>query len=361
MPERNGQPVTRRTAVRVVTIVALTCATLLSLSGSTITAPQSTPGTTKVMARIGLQGSTVMIIQRVLHLRVDGIYSPETTTAVRRWQQSHHLRATGVVDPTTWSQVIKVWVRMPAVGNDVSWPQCPKGMGIPSRLSHGLPMPPESSQLVLIGLTNGPAFYPNPCLASQTAWAKAHHMYTATYAITTYPTPSQVATYGSRGPYKGSSTMDALGNVGYATLANTGYAQAMFNIASMHAAGLHSRFMWVDVEPYPTAPWSKSTIANKAVVDGALSGYRSAGFAVGFYSTKGQWPEVLGSAAYGLPEWRTAGLRSASAAVGRCASTYSFQGGSAILVQWWGRSVDYNITCPSANTPAVVSAYFHRY
>ena len=53
----------------------------------------------------------------------------------------------------------------PLLGGDVSWPQCPKGMGIPEKRSEGLPMPDASARFVVIGLTNGPGFVANPCLA----------------------------------------------------------------------------------------------------------------------------------------------------------------------------------------------------
>ncbi|MDQ5841802.1 MAG: hypothetical protein M3537_11850, partial [Chloroflexota bacterium] len=236
-----------------------------------------------------------------------------TAPAVNVSERAHGLTATGGVDSPTGSKLKTVVADVPAIGNDISWPQCPKGTGIPSRRGQGQPMPPASAQFVVIGLTNGPAFFPNPCLATQTAWAKAHHVYTATYAMTTYPTAGQLATYGSMGPYVGTSLT--------AKLANTGYAQAQFNVASMRKAGLVSPFMWVDVEPYPVAPWSASKAGNKAVVDGALRGYRAAGFKVGLYSTVGAWPQVLGSARYGLPEWRTAGPRAKSVALGRCVSS----------------------------------------
>ena len=57
-------------------------------------------------------------------------------------------------------------------GGDVSWPNCPKGMGIPSRLSPGNPMPVSTASFVVVGLTNGPGWYPNPCLAAHVAWAR---------------------------------------------------------------------------------------------------------------------------------------------------------------------------------------------
>ena len=53
------------------------------------------------------------------------------------------------------------------LGGDVSWPQCPRGMGIPERPTMGLPMPLDSATYVVVGLTNGPGFFPNPCLADR--------------------------------------------------------------------------------------------------------------------------------------------------------------------------------------------------
>jgi len=167
-------------------------------------------------------------------------------------------------------------------------------------------------------LTNGPGFYPNPCLGTQTDWAKSHHVYTAVYAMTTYPTPAQVATYGLAGPYKGATWLPKL--------ANTGYAQAQFNVASMRAAGLVSPIVWVDVESYRVAPWSKSKTGNKAVLDGVLRGYKAAGLKVGVYSNPYLWNGVVGSARYRLPEWRTAGPRPKATAQTRCTGP-TFQGG----------------------------------
>ena len=38
----------------------------------------------------------------------------------------------------------------------------------------GLPLPPASSQFVVVGLTKGLPFTENPCLASQVAWARTN-------------------------------------------------------------------------------------------------------------------------------------------------------------------------------------------
>jgi hypothetical protein len=240
----------------------------------------------------------------------------------------------------------------PVVGNDISWPQCPKGMGIPGRRTEGKPMPPASSRFVVIGLTNGPAFYPNPCLESQVAFARTRHLYTAAYAMTTYPTKAQLDTYGRRGPYPGTDLL--------ARLRNTGYAQARFNVTNLRAARLTTPIIWVDVEPYPARAWSKSTAGNRAVVQGALWGYRKSGYRVGVYSTRYLWKTVVGSVRYGLPEWRATGHSNRATALASCKAE-SFQGGRAVLGQWVYRERDWNVLCPGYDTARALRTYFHKY
>lgn len=339
---------------RIVLVMVMMCAALVTLTASTISAAPAASAATTVVATIGSHGSTVVVIQRAVKASPDGIYGPLTAAAVRVWQRAHLLPATGVVDSITWAKLKPAPVRTypQLFGNDVSWPQCPKGLGIPSRPTEGKAMPPASAAFVVIGLTNGPGFYPNPCLGTQTDWAKSHRVYTAVYAMTTYPTPAQVATYGLAGPYKGATWLPKL--------ANTGYAQAQFNVASMRAAGLDSPIVWVDVESYRVAPWSKSKTGNKAVLDGVLRGYKAAGLKVGVYSNPYLWNGVVGSARYRLPEWRTAGPRPKATAQTRCTGP-TFQGGRAVLAQWTTKAMDYDLTCPGYSTPSALAAYFHKY
>jgi peptidoglycan hydrolase-like protein with peptidoglycan-binding domain len=223
-------------------------------------------------------------------------------------------------------------------GGDISWPNCPKGMGIPSRLSEGQPLPVATAAFALIGLTNGPGFTPNPCLAAQVAWASG--LWTSAYAMTTYPTALERATYGVSGPW---SAIDSIGQ-----LRNAGYAQALVNVAAMAATGLRVPFVWVDVEPYAVAPWSRSIDANREVVRGVVRGYEDSGYRVGFYSYERGWRTVVGAwrkPAY--PAWlpvghSTNGLALASA---RCASA-SFSGGEVLLAQWVDANRDQDVTCP---------------
>lgn len=243
---------------------------------------------------------------------------------------------------------------VPVKGADASWPNCPKGMGIPSRKSKGLPMPKKEARFVLLGLTNGPGFYPNPCLASQVAWAMKRGMWVGTYAMTTYPKPAQLREHGGTGPWAPTTRLDRL--------RNAGYAQAQFNLATMDRVGLARKFIWVDVEPYPVAPWSGSRTRNKAVLDGVLKGYRDAGLEVGFYTSPGPWRDIIGTARYGLPEWRTAGGHPWSdtgyADARRMCGVASVQGGPILVGQWWDTKRDYDLLCPRARTMATVERVF---
>jgi hypothetical protein len=239
------------------------------------------------------------------------------------------------------------------IGRDIGWPNCPKGMGIPQRRTLGNPMPPASARYVIIGLTNGPAFYPNPCLRDQVAYARAHHMWASAYSVITYPTSSQLAKYGGAGP----STKPGLAG----RLWNTGWAQARQNVANMHAAGLVPPTMWLDVEPVrPPAPWSRSTSANRTVLEGAIAAYRKAGLQLGVYSTPYLWRSVVGDVRYGFPEWRAAGPTSIKNALAVCRGD-DIQGGDPVMGQWSNVEVDFNVFCPGVPALQALRAHFTPY
>ena len=161
----------------------------------------------------------------------------------------------------------------PLLGGDISWPQCPKGMGIPEKRSEGLPLPDASARFVVIGLTNGPGFVANPCLASQVAWAKSRHLLAAAYSVISGPTRFSPA--GVSGE-------------------ELGRRQAQFNLATMKQAGLQSPIVWLDVESVPQFDWRSDKKANAAVVRGAAKGYTDAGYTVGVYSTPYLYEHVVG-------------------------------------------------------------------
>jgi hypothetical protein len=224
-------------------------------------------------------------------------------------------------------------------------------MGIPQKRSLGLPMPAASAQFVLIGLTNGPGFTPNPCLGDQVRWVRQRRLLGAAYAVTSYPDAQTLARYGDLGPYDGSTRLGALRNVGY--------QQARFNVANMKRAGLLTPIVWLDVEPVPVFVWSADRDANAAVVTGAARGYTDAGYRIGTYSTQALWETVVGGLRFGVPEWRAAGQTSRAEALRRCGSDRMFQGGKAILGQWVAGGRDIDITCPGTSSDML--RWFHLY
>jgi len=241
----------------------------------------------------------------------------------------------------------------PVVGADISWPNCPRGLGIRSRPTLGKPLPRANARFVVIGLTNGPAFHENPCLAAHVAYAQERRLWASAYAVATYPTTRQLARHGDAGPRPARTERGRL--------FNTGYAQAALNVRTMREVGLDSPAVWVDVEPVsPPAPWSGRVRANKAVVDGVLAAYRDAGLEVGFYSVGTLWRQIMGSTRYRLPEWRSAGPTTRTRALGMCTSG-RFQGGPAVIGQWWDDDRDYNVLCPGTPPRDVLDRWFTKF
>jgi hypothetical protein len=158
--------------------------------------------------------------------------------------------------------------------------------------------------------------------------------------MTTYPTAAQRSRYGATGPWSAATRGGRL--------RNAGYQQAMFNVASMRTAALEVPFVWVDVEPYPTHPWSRDLLANRQVVRGVVRAYQDQGYGVGFYSYDNGWRAVVGAwRKPGFPAWVPVGPVSNGLAVAsrRCAAP-SFSGGPVLLAQWVQDSRDRDVTCP---------------
>ena len=218
--------------------------------------------------------------------------------------------------------------RVPAAGNDISWPQCPKGGG-----GYGLPGPQASAKFVVIGLTDGGSFRANPCVGRQVAAARSRHLWTTGYAISTYPTRAELARYGGTGSLA-------------TRLTRVGRAEARFNLATLRRVGLKVPMVWVDIEPRTKAPWSASKANNNAVLNGVLAGYKAAGVRAGLYSYARAWTSITGARVMpGVPTWVPVGRKGRAAAAARC-SVASSSGSKPWLVQWTDGVRDYNLTCP---------------
>ena len=239
----------------------------------------------------------------------------------------------------------------PVIGADVSWPQCPPGLGIPQKRTLGMPMPLDIAEYVIVGLTNGPGFVTNPCLAAQVTWVRERRLMAAAYAVGSFPSETAIAQYARNGPFDGSTREGAL--------RNAGYEQARYNASWLLLTGLETPILWLDVEPVPDFPWSGDRQANAAVVRGLVRGYAEAGYRVGIYSTPYLWESVVGDLELGLPEWRAAGHTSQQEALNRCGEDWVIQGGRAVLGQWVADSRDQNVTCPGIS--ADLGAWFHQY
>jgi hypothetical protein len=222
-------------------------------------------------------------------------------------------------------------------GHDVSWPQCSPDDG-----GYGLPMPPTSTEFVVVGLTHGLAFTENPCLADQVGWLRTHGTPGHGYAMGTFPTSAQLSAHGDDGPWDPSTRVGQLRNVGY--------AEAGFAVASMGRIGWRPPTVWVDVEPRPRQPWPTGSAAgeqeNRAVLEGLMRGLHDRGFAYGLYSYGAGWRAITGGWSLpAVPVWATAGrLDYPDEARDRC-SQPSFSGGPVHLAQWTDGTRDYNLTC----------------
>jgi len=211
-------------------------------------------------------------------------------------------------------------------------------------------MPDDGVEFVIIGLTNGRSFTPNPCLDRHLGWVRSHHAQAGAYAFATYPTRPQLRRFRHLGPYDGRHRLGALANAGHAT--------ARYNVRTMQAHGFTTPHVWLDVEPSSSRPWSHSRSRNRAVVRGWVRGYRDAGYTVGFYSTTTLWHSILGRLRLRLPEWRTAGPVAPRAALGKCGSD-SIQGGRAVIAQWWTDHRDFDRICPGSAD--MMAQYFHQW
>jgi hypothetical protein len=237
-------------------------------------------------------------------------------------------------------------------GRDIGWPQCPRNVGFRGRYGLGQPMPDPGVRFVIVGLTNGRAFTPNPCLARHVRWVRTHHVHASAYAFAAYPSRADVRRHRTQGPYDGRRFVGAL--------MNAGYAGARYNVRTMQRHGFVTPHVWLDVEPSSSRPWSGRRDWNGAVVKGWVRAYRDAGYTVGIYSTTLLWRGIVGRLRLGLPEWRTSGPVSSGAALRKCHDE-SIQGGRAVIAQWWTARRDFDRICSGPPRTETMARYFHKW
>lgn len=248
-----------------------------------------------------------------------------------------------VTTPVAQGSVVGAGVR----GADISWPNCPKGMGVPGRRTLGLPLPTAKARYFVIGLTNGRAFTRNPCLAGHVRAATARGVDASAYTMLSYPNRAERRKHGWSGPFGTATYADRIANVGY--------AQAAFALDTMVAAGFPAPFVWIDVEPRAERRWSRSTTNNQALIRGALRASGDRGIGAGIYTYALAWRQITGNMALDVPLWAPGHSRARTFA-GRMRQTAAscaragFTGGPLVMTQWVWRNRDHNVTCPAIET-----------
>lgn len=232
-------------------------------------------------------------------------------------------------------------------GGDISWPNCPKGLGVPGRRTQGLPLPTARAQFFVIGLTNGRAFTTNPCLAGHLDAARKRGVPVSAYTMLSYPNAAERAAHGMSGPFGTSTYVDRIANVGY--------AQAAFALDTMAAARFPSPFVWIDVEPRAERRWSRTKANNQALIRGALRAAEDRGVGSGIYTYALAWRQITGGMTLEVPLWapghshaRTFSARMRQS-VASC-SRIGFTGGPLVMTQWVWRNRDHDVTCPAIAT-----------
>jgi hypothetical protein len=222
-------------------------------------------------------------------------------------------------------------------GMDISYPAC----------NDDLPASPTS--FAIIGVSGGRAFYQNPCLIKEFAWAQTASVAPSFFINLNAPGGS-VAFKGNTGPRGNCAQTDTL-CIAY----NFGYNDARLAYADAQSQETAATMWWLDVEEENT--WSDDKNANAQVVQGAIDFLRSQNRTIGVYSTGKQWGELLGAYSPGLPNW-IGGAPDSDTAPSYCDPSQAFGGGTVWLVQYPSGNYDADYACGAAPvSPSTPTAF----
>ncbi|MET0763484.1 MAG: hypothetical protein ABWY29_01370 [Blastococcus sp.] len=238
------------------------------------------------------------------------------------------------------------------VGYDVSYPQCDTSL-------------PADRAFAVVGVNGGIATRPNPCLATQLAWAAK-----SSGAVPTQPrvqlylntaNPGELLTVITTWPTAGTTPYGTCdGTNSRACSWQYGWDRAQNSVANIFtpaakAAGVDTsptRYpWWLDVETGNT--WqngsAEALARNRAALEGMTSYLISRGARVGLYSTSKQWAQITGtmppgSILAGLPSW-LAGATSLKDAKANCAKPALVPSGRVTLTQYVVGNLDRDNSC----------------
>lgn len=237
------------------------------------------------------------------------------------------------------------------VGHDVSHPQC------------GTTLPTDRA-FAVVGVNGGIATRPNPCLATQLAWASQ-----SSGAVVTQPRAQLYLNTANPGELLTQvTTWPKTGKTPYGTCAGTnsracswqyGWERAKNSVTNFFGPAAKTARLdtsparyawWLDVETGNT--WqtgSTSALArNRATLEGMTDFLTSAGARVGVYSSSSQWRQVVGtvpttSTLAPLRSW-LAGATTLNGAISNCATT-PLARGPVVLAQYVSGGLDRDRSC----------------
>ena len=229
-------------------------------------------------------------------------------------------------------------------GYDIGWPQCDA-------------VYPAHATFGIVGVNRGIVFSPNPCLASEIAWAGGPNA--QLYANTGNPGPG-ISTHWPDGQLfpvacnpdrttnpSDRDTADCAYDYGYNAAADS-YKDAVqaFAYLGLAPATPAGSAWWFDVET--SNSWRSAVDLNVAALQGAVAYLTSVGVPnvnIGFYSTQYQWNVITGGtlALSGFKSW-VAGAPSARE-VGQTCLGPGFTGGTVALAQYPSHGFDADLRC----------------
>lgn len=245
------------------------------------------------------------------------------------------------------------------LGIDISYPQC--NTKVPTNHAFGI-----------VGVNDGLATTPNPCLAKQLLWASkavggANQDEVQLYVNTANPggmgTPSWPQdNIDPAGDFVIDPYGACYGEDSYACAWQYGWNRAHDDVNKWFPPAAQQAKInqdptayrwWLDVELENTWKTGKSEFdykSNVAVLKGMAAYFADEQIKTGIYSTGYQWGEITGgriddsSNLIGLPNWRPGGM-SLSTAKQACDATPLTKNGTVVLAQYISRGLDYNYSC----------------
>ena len=210
--------------------------------------------------------------------------------------------------------------------------------------SCGTTLPTAVGAFALINVTGGRAFYQNPCLVSQYHWAQGAGVQPS--LVMNLNAPAGTTAFKALTGPKGTCVAGDQGCLSY----NYGYNAAAAAFADASSQAATATRWWLDIETGNS--WDTSTTANTAVIQGAIDALQAQNLTVGLYSSAGQWQQIAGSFAPGLPNW-IAGASDAAGATANCSADHAFAGGAVWLTQYPASDVgNMEFACGASAPPA---------